>query len=109
MPPLLKLEQQQFGSARREHDWLLHYPTLCVVNSDSNLTPIQTIMCGAKESGNQYQSKHNTKPQAKDKERRETNTPKIVDPVRSNLTYFGGEIDLSNPLSMSSYKWVTRF
>jgi len=47
-----------------------------------------------------------TKPQAKDKERRETNTPKIVDLVRSNLTYFGGEIDLSNPLSMSSYKEI---
>jgi len=29
-----------------------------VVNSDSNLTPIQTMMCGAKESSNQYQSKH---------------------------------------------------
>jgi len=33
-----------------------------------------------------------------------TNTPKIVHPVRSNLTYSRGEIDLSNPLSMSSYK-----
>jgi hypothetical protein len=47
-----------------------------------------------------------TKPQAKDKERRETNTPKIVDPVRSNLTYSGEEIDLSNPLSVSSYKEI---
>ena len=47
-----------------------------------------------------------TKQQAKDKERRETKTPKIVDPVRSNLTYSGGEIDLSNPLSMSSYKMI---
>jgi len=47
-----------------------------------------------------------TKPQAKDKERRETNTPKIVDPVRSNLTYSGGEIDLSYPLLMSSYKEI---
>ena len=33
-----------------------------------------------------------------------TNTPKIVHPVRFNLTYSRGEIDLSNPLSMSSYK-----
>jgi len=31
-------------------------------------------------------------------------TPRNVHPVRSNLTYSGGEIDLSNPLSMSSYK-----
>jgi len=46
------------------------------------------------------------KPQAKDKERRETNTPKIVDPVQSNLTYSGGEIDHSNPLSKSSYKVI---
>jgi len=40
-----------------------------------------------------------TKPQGKDKGREEkTNTSKIVDTVRSNLTYYGGEIDLSNPL-----------
>jgi len=37
-------------------------------------------------------------------ERKETNTPKIVHPVRFNLTYSGGEIDLSNPLSKSFYK-----
>jgi len=48
----------------------------------------------------------NLKPQAKDKERRETNTPRNDYPVRSNLTYFGGEIYLSNPLSMSSYKEI---
>jgi hypothetical protein len=47
-----------------------------------------------------------SKPQAKDKERRETNTAKIVYPIRSNLTYSGGEIDLSNPLLMSSYKEI---
>jgi len=29
-----------------------------VVNSDSNFTPIQTMMCGAKENSNKYQSKH---------------------------------------------------
>jgi len=46
------------------------------------------------------------KPQAKDKERGETNTPRNVYPVRSNLTYYGEEIDLSNPLSMSSYKGI---
>jgi len=45
-----------------------------------------------------------TKPQAKEKERRETITPRNVYPVRSNLSYFGEEIDISNPLSMSSYK-----
>jgi len=28
------------------------------VNLDSNFTPIQTMMCGAKESSNQYQNKH---------------------------------------------------
>ena len=69
------------------------------------ITPIQTMMCGAKESSNQYQSKHkqwstitaprynlgikvkSTKPQGKDKGREEkTNTSKIVDPVLSNLT-----------------------
>jgi len=33
-------------------------------------------------------------------------TPRNVHPVRSNLTYSGGEIDLSNPLSMSSYKVI---
>jgi len=44
----------------------------------------------------------NTKPQAKDKERRKTNTSKNVYPVRSKLTYSRGEIDLSNPLSMNS-------
>jgi len=49
-----------------------------------------------------------TKPQAKDKERREKNTPKNVSPVRSNLTYSGGEIDFSNPLSMSSYKEIQK-
>ena len=48
------------------------------------------------------------KPQAKDKRRRETKTPRNVSPVRSNLTYSGGEIDLSNPLSMSSYKEIQR-
>jgi len=50
----------------------------------------------------------NTKPQEKDKERRETNTPRNVYPVRFNLTYSGGEIDLSNPLSMSSYKEIQK-
>jgi len=35
-----------------------------------------------------------------------TNTPRDDYPVRSNLTYSGGEIDLSNPLSMSSYKGI---
>jgi len=49
-----------------------------------------------------------TKPQAKDKERREKNTPKNVSPVRSNLTYSWGEIDFSNPLSMSSYKEIQK-
>jgi len=44
-----------------------------------------------------------TKPQAKEKERRETNTPRNVYPVRSNLSYSRGEID---PLSMSSYKEI---
>jgi len=29
-----------------------------VVNSNSNFTPIQTMMCGAKESSNQFQNKH---------------------------------------------------
>jgi len=48
----------------------------------------------------------NRKPQAKDKERRETNTPKNVYSVRSNFTYFGGDIDLFNPLSMCSYKEI---
>jgi len=93
------------------------------VNSDSKLTPMKTKMCGAKESNNQYQSKtqatttitlrsnqgikvKSSKPQAKDKERRETNTPRNVYLVQSNLTYSGGEIDLSNPLSMSSYKEI---
>jgi len=39
-----------------------------------------------------------TKPQAyeRKKEKKETNTPKIVHPIRSNLAYSGGEIDLSN-------------
>jgi len=42
-----------------------------------------------------------------DKESREKKTtPRNVHPVRSNLTYSGGEIDLSNPLSMSSYKEI---
>jgi len=41
------------------------------------------------------------KPQAKDKERKETNTPRNVYPVRSKLTYSRGDIDFSNPLSMS--------
>jgi len=44
----------------------------------------------------------NTKPQVKDKERRETNTSKNIYPVQSKLTYSRGEIDLSNPLSMNS-------
>jgi len=44
----------------------------------------------------------NIKPQAKDKERRETNTPRNVYVVRYKLTYFEKEVDLSNPLSMSS-------
>jgi hypothetical protein len=35
-----------------------------------------------------------------------TNTPRDDYPVWSNLTYSGGEIDLSNPLSMSSYKEI---
>ena len=47
-----------------------------------------------------------TKSQAKDKGRRETNTPRNVYSVRSNLTYSGGEIYLSNPLSMSCYKEI---
>jgi len=48
-----------------------------------------------------------TKPQAyENKKEKETNTPKIVHPVRSNLTYSRGEIDLSNPLSKSSYKEI---
>jgi len=34
------------------------YNTSFVVNSNSNLTPIQTMIYGAKESSNQYQSKH---------------------------------------------------
>jgi hypothetical protein len=42
-----------------------------------------------------------TKPHVKDKERKETNTRLNVYPVRSKLTYYGGEIDLFNPLSMS--------
>jgi len=50
----------------------------------------------------------NTKPQAKDKERRETNTPRNVSLVGSKLTYYVGEIDLSNPLSMSSLQINTR-
>jgi len=50
----------------------------------------------------------NTKPQAKDKKRRETNTPRNVYQVRSNLTYSRGEIELSNPLSMSSYKEIQK-
>ena len=42
-----------------------------------------------------------------DKESKEKiTTPRNVHPVRSNLTYSGGEIDLSNPLSMSSYKEI---
>ena len=49
-----------------------------------------------------------TKPQAKDKERKETNAPRNVYPVRSNLTYSRGAIDLSNPLSMSSYKEIQK-
>jgi len=47
-----------------------------------------------------------TKQQAKDKERREKHTPNIVYSVWSNLTYSWGEIDLSNPLSKSSYKEI---
>jgi hypothetical protein len=35
-----------------------------------------------------------------------TNTPRDDYPVRSNLTYSRGEIDLSNPLSMNSYKGI---
>ena len=49
-----------------------------------------------------------TKPQAKDKERRETNTPRNVYPVLSKLTYSEGDIDLSNPLSMSSLQRDTK-
>jgi len=42
-----------------------------------------------------------------DKENKEKiTTPRNVHRVRSKLTYFGGEIDLSNPLSMSSYKEI---
>jgi len=42
-----------------------------------------------------------------DKETKEKiTTPRNVHPVRSNLTYSGGDIDLSNPLSMSSYKEI---
>jgi len=49
-----------------------------------------------------------TKPQAKDKETRETNTSRNVYPVGSKLTYSRGEIDLSNPLSMSSLQRDTK-
>jgi len=38
--------------------------------------------------------------------REKITTPRNLHPVRSNLTYSGGEIDLSNPLSMSSYKEI---
>ena len=42
-----------------------------------------------------------------DKESKEKiTTPRNVYPVRSNMTYSEGEIDLSNPLSMSSYKKI---
>ncbi|KEH30674.1 hypothetical protein MTR_4g478150 [Medicago truncatula] len=40
-------------------------------------------------------------------EKRETNTPMFTQ-FGPNLTYSGGEIDLSNPLSMSSYKKDTK-
>jgi len=50
--------------------------------------------------------KSSKNPQAKDKERRETNTLGNDYLVRSNFTYSGGEIDLFNPLSMSSYKEI---
>jgi len=43
-----------------------------------------------------------TQPKAKDKERREINTPRNIYPVRSKLSYYRGEIDLSNSLSTSS-------
>ena len=49
-----------------------------------------------------------TKPQTKDKERRERNTLRNVYQVWSNLTYSGGEIDLSNPLSMYSYNEIQK-
>jgi len=51
-----------------------------------------------------------TKIESKNKQYKESRekirTPRIVHPVWSNLTYYGGEIDLSNPLSMSSYKEI---
>ena len=51
-------------------------------------------------------SKTTIQPKSKqDKESKEKiTTPRNVHPVRSNLTYSGGEIDLSNSLSLSSYK-----
>jgi hypothetical protein len=89
------------------------YKTCC--EFEVKITPMKTKICGAKESSNQNQLRSNlgikvksTKPQAKDKEIRETNTPNIVDPVRSIMTYYGGEIDLSNPLSMNSYKDIQK-
>jgi len=45
-----------------------------------------------------------TKPQIKDKERKETNTPRNIYPVQSKLICSRGEIDLSNSLSMSYVK-----
>jgi len=34
----------------------IYHDLLCILTQ--NLTPIQTMMCGANESSNQYQSKH---------------------------------------------------
>jgi len=42
------------------------------------------------------------KPQAKDKERKETNTPQNVYPNSVQIDLLGGEIDLSNSLLASS-------
>jgi len=49
-----------------------------------------------------------TTPETKDKKRRETNTLRNVYLARFNLTYSGGEIDLFNALSMSSYKEIQK-
>ena len=48
----------------------------------------------------------NTKPQARDKGRRETKHTKKCSPSSVQLDLLWGEIDLSNPLSMSSYKEI---
>jgi len=65
-----------------------------------------TTKINHKQQKQQVHSKITIQPRNKqDKESKEKiTTPKNVHSVRSNLTYSGGEIDLSNPLSMSSYK-----